>query len=319
MNDDFNNPDESPDPGDSQERNIYPTMSPIAAAFTGLVVVFVLYQIGGSILTLLIFGLDIKSANVNAMRLMTIGGQIMFILLPALIFAKLVYEDVGTIIRFKLPSFKEIIVFVVGMILITPLLQTYLYVQNFLINLLAEKYVVIERIKSNLDQLDKLVTETYSDLLRSETVFEASFIVIVVAVVPSICEEVFFRGYVQKSFEFRIKPVWAALVTAIFFALYHFNPYGLIALFALGFFFGYSAYISGSIFIPLLLHFLNNFIAVMTYFILGEEEFIQADVSDPSQIGINLFLFVFFLMLFIVYIYLVNRNYDKIKQRKELP
>jgi len=319
MNDDFNNPDESPDPGDSQERNIHPTMSPIAAAFTGLVVVFVLYQIGGSILTLLIFGLDIKSANVNAMRLMTIGGQIMFILLPALIFAKLVYEDVGTIIRFKLPSFKEIIVFVVGMILITPLLQTYLYVQNFLINLLAEKYVVIERIKSILDQLDKLVTETYSDLLRSETVFEASFIVIVVAVVPSICEEVFFRGYVQKSFEFRIKPVWAALVTAIFFALYHFNPYGLIALFALGFFFGYSAYISGSIFIPLLLHFLNNFIAVMTYFILGEEEFIQADVSDPSQIGTNVFLFVFFLLLFIVYIFLVNRNYDKIKQRKELP
>lgn len=319
MNDDFNNPDEFPDQGDSQERNIYPTMSPIAAAFTGLVVVFVLYQIGGSILTLLIFGLDIKSANVNAMRLMTIGGQIMFILLPALVFAKLVYEEVGTIIRFKLPSFKEIIVFVVGMILITPLLQTYLYVQNFLINLLAEKYVVVERIKSILDQLDKLVTETYSDLLRSETVFEASFIVIVVAVVPSICEEVFFRGYVQKSFEFRIKPVWAALVTAIFFALYHFNPYGLIALFALGFFFGYSAYISGSIFIPLLLHFLNNFIAVMTYFILGEEEFIQADVSDPSQIGTNLFLFVFFLMLFIVYIFLVNRNYDKIKQRKELP
>lgn len=319
MNDDFNNPDESPDLGDSQEEKIYSTMSPIAAAFTGLVVVFVLYQIGGSILTLLIFGLDIKSANVNAMRLMTIGGQIMFILLPALVFAKLIYEDVGTIIRFKLPSFKEIVVFIVGMILITPLLQTYLYVQNFLINLLAEKYVVVEKIKSILDQLDKLVTETYSDLLRSETVFEASFIVIVVAVVPSICEEVFFRGYVQKSFEFRIKPVWAALITAIFFALYHFNPYGLIALLALGFFFGYSAYISGSIFIPLLLHFLNNFIAVMTYFILGEEEFIQADVSDPSQIGTNLFLFVFFLLLFILYIFLVNRNYNKIKQRKELP
>ncbi len=319
MNDDFNNPEESPDLGDSQEEKIYPTMSPIAAAFTGLVVVFVLYQIGGSILTLLIFGLDIKSANVNAMRLMTIGGQIMFILLPALVFAKLIYEDVGTIIRFTLPSFKEIVVFIVGMVLITPLLQTYLYVQNFLINLLAEKYVVVEKIKSILDQLDKLVTETYSDLLRSETVFEASFIVIVVAVVPSICEEVFFRGYVQKSFEFRIKPVWAALITAIFFALYHFNPYGLVALLALGFFFGYSAYISGSIFIPLLLHFLNNFIAVMTYFILGEEEFIQADVSDPSQIGTNLFLFVFFLLLFILYIFLVNRNYNKIKQRKELP
>ena len=318
MNEDFNNSENSHEEEKPSHREIYPTMSPIAAAFTGLAVVFVLYQIGGSLLTLFIFGFDIESANMNAMRLMTIGGQIMFILLPALVFAKLIYEDVGTIIRFKLPNWKEVFVFAGGLALLTPLLQSFLYLQTYMLNQLAEHIYLVQKVKEVLDALDKLVTETYAELLKSTSVFEASFIIIVVAVIPAVCEETFFRGFVQKSFEFRIKPIWAAAVTAVFFALYHFNPYGLLALFALGFFFGYSAYKSNSIFIPLILHFLNNLIAIISYFVLGDEEIMQADVSDPSQIGFNVFLFIFFLILFISYIILVNKQYNKIESRKEM-
>ena len=316
MNDDFNTPEESPEK-EQHRSKIQPTMSPIAAAFAGLVIVFVLYQIGGSLLTLLIFGFDIESANINAMRLMTIGGQIMFILLPALVFAKLIYEDVGTIIRFKLPNWKEILVFVGGLAILTSLLQSYLYIQNYLLNQVAEHIYFVQKVKELLDTLDKLVTETYAELLRSTSIFEASFIVIVVAVIPAICEETFFRGYVQKSFEFRIKPIWAAALTAVFFALYHFNPYGLLALFALGFFFGYSAYKSNSIFIPLILHFLNNLISIVAYFIFGDDELMQPDVIDPGEIGINIFLFIFFLVVFAFYIILVNKQYHKIASRKE--
>lgn len=316
MNDDFNTPGESPEE-EHHRREIKPTMSPIAAAFTGLAIVFVLYQIGGSLLTLLIFGFDIESANINAMRLMTIGGEILFILLPALVFAKLIYEDVGTIIRFKLPNWKEILVFVGGLAILTPLLQSYLYIQNYLLNQVAGHISFIQKVKELLDALDKLVTETYAELLRSTSIFEASFVVIVVAVIPAICEETFFRGYVQKSFEFRIKPIWAAALTAVFFALYHFNPYGLLALFALGFFFGYSAYKSNSIFIPLILHFLNNLIAIVAYFIFGDAELMQPDITDTGEIGINIFLFIFFLVVFAFYLVVVNKQYHKIAGRKE--
>ena len=314
MNDDFNMPEDPSEEEESFKKIIEPTMSPLAAAFTGLAVVFVLYQIGGSILTLIIFGFDLESANINAMRLMTVGGQILFILVPALVFAKLIYEDVGTIIRFKIPNIKEVGAFVFGLILLAPLLQSYLYLQNFLINKLAENFHVVHTIKDMLDSLDKLVNETYSELLRSNSIFEASFIIVVVAVVPAICEETFFRGFVQQSFEFRIKPIWAALITAIFFALYHFNPYGMIALLILGFFFGFAAYRSNSIFIPIILHFTNNLIAIVTFFLLGEEEFIQSEVTDPNQIGFSLFLFIIFLLLFVGYIFILNKYYSKIER-----
>ncbi|MDZ7766112.1 MAG: type II CAAX endopeptidase family protein [Melioribacteraceae bacterium] len=313
MNNNFQKPEDSDEERDFNDNHLSPTMSPIAAAFIGLVFVFILYQIAGSLLTLLIFGFDLESANMNAMRLMTIAGQVLFILLPALIFAKLIYEDVGTIIRFKLPNWKEILAFVIGLALLSPLLQSYLYIQTYIIDELAKHVSIVHSIKEVLDSLDKLVTETYSELLRADSIFEGSFIIIVVAVVPAICEEVFFRGYVQKSFELSIKPVWAIILTALFFAMYHFNPYGLVALIALGIFFGFAAYKSGSIFIPMILHFLNNLLAVVMFFVLGVDEFMQVESIDPSEIGINIILFIFFLVLFLGYILVLRKQYHKLK------
>ncbi len=316
MTNNYRKPENSEENHDSPENRLQPTMSPLAAAFIGLAVVFVLYQIVGSLLTLLVFGFDIESANMNAMRLMTIAGEILFILLPALIFAKLIYEDVGTIIRFKLPGWKEILVFIVGLILLTPLIQSYMYLQTFLFEELAKNVSVFQQIKELLDTLDKLVSETYSKLLFTDSVFEGSFIIFVVAVIPAICEEVFFRGYIQKSFELSLKPVWAIVLTGLFFSLYHFNPYGLVALAGLGIYFGFAAYKSNSIFIPMVLHFLNNLFAVVLFFILGNDEFMQTEAIDPSELGINIFLFIFFLLLFGVFMFLVSKNYHKIKRSK---
>ncbi|MGA8263415.1 MAG: CPBP family intramembrane glutamate endopeptidase, partial [Ignavibacteriaceae bacterium] len=89
------------DGNDSQidySRKLNPIISPISAAFIGLFGGFFLYQIVGGVLTLLIFGLDIEKAPVNGFRLMTMAGQVLFILLPALLFSKWFYEDVTTVI-----------------------------------------------------------------------------------------------------------------------------------------------------------------------------------------------------------------------------
>ena len=111
-----------------------PRISPVKAAFLGLVGVFVLFQFGGGLLTVAIFGFDLKNVDMNAMRLLTVGGQMLFILLPALLLSKLVYEDVTRVIRFYKPQIIPVIMFSVGLIILTPLLQSYLYmilINNF--------------------------------------------------------------------------------------------------------------------------------------------------------------------------------------------
>src|SRR3989339_1111461 len=72
----------------SETKVITAKISPISAAFLGLVGGFFLYQIVGGLLTLIILGFDIENANVTSVRLMTTAGQILFILLPALLFTK---------------------------------------------------------------------------------------------------------------------------------------------------------------------------------------------------------------------------------------
>lgn len=306
-----NNPEEQIEP---PRPDYY--FNPVTAAFLGLAGIFILYQFGGAVLTLLIFGIDFEKADVNSVRLLTVGGQVLFILLPSLLLAKFVYPDITSALRVKLPSRKEIIVFVGGLVLITPLLQSFLYIQNFIFIKLAENSTLINSFRNFIDEIDKMVQSTYGSLLEANSFFEASFIIFVVAVVPALCEETFFRGFVQKSLEYKFKPAWSILLTALFFGIYHFNPYGLIALVALGVYFGFAAYMSNSIVIPMILHFINNFFAVTAFLILGDEELINSSVTPTVDISYHIISFVILLIIFSIFLLYVKRNYRSFQQTK---
>lgn len=313
-----NLPNEIPEKNNDEKPEIIPAISPTAAAVFGLIAVFILYQFGGGILTLAIFGFDLKNADINALRLMQAAGQVLFILLPALVLTKFVYEDVTKIIRFKYPSLKEILIFLLGMAILIPLLQSFLYVQNFIIQQLADAVPFINSLKNMFDELDSMVEETYMSLLTQNSPMEAVLIVFIVAVVPAVCEEIFFRGFVQSSFEYKFKPFIAGLVTAIVFGLYHFNPYGLLGLIALGVYFSYATYKSNSIFVPAVLHFVNNFFAVFAFFIFGSEDFMKSDSIDPEGIEIYITSFIILLTFFSLFIFWVNKNYHKLSLKDPL-
>lgn len=294
-----------------EEKKLFSTMPPVTAAFFALATVFIIYQFGGAILTLLIFGMDFENADINLVRLLTVGGQILLILLPALLFSKFVYIDITNVLRVKMPRVKEIINFIIGFIILSPLLQSYLYIQNFTITKIAESNTAVKYGKDLIDQLDKVLQSTYGNLLASNNVFETLFVIVVIAVVPALCEEVFFRGFVQKSFEQKYKPFRSALITAFFFGIYHFNPYGLVALIALGAYFGFAAYMSNSILIPIILHFLNNFLAVLVFLIFGNDELISSSVSPQDGILSELIGFVILLILFTWFISYIIKDYKK--------
>ncbi len=290
---------------------ISPTIHPIAAAIIGLVGALFLYQIVGGFLTIAIFGMKLENAPVNSVRLMTMAAQILFILLPALVFTKWFYEDVSTIIRFKIPDIAEIGLFSVGIIVLTPLLQYFITIQNYFIELWAKQFVFFHELKSFFDTLNSYVEKAYTGLLTAHSVFEGILIVIVVAVAPAICEEVMFRGFIQRSFEFKMKPFWAALITACFFGIYHFSPYGLIPLISLGFYFGYAAYKSDSIFVPMSLHFLNNFIAVMLFFTIGDDEIMDTTSVSSADLTSAIIMFFLLLSVFAGVIIFINKYYSK--------
>ncbi len=306
-----NNQENQQDTNSTLQNKVTPLIHPVAAAFIGLAGGFFLYQVIGGGLTVLIFGMDIEKAPVNLFRLITLANQVLFILLPALLFSRWIYKDVSAIIKLRIPNWKEILLFVVGIIILTPLLQSYLYIQNHFIEVLAKNFSFIDSIKKALDHTNEILEKIYGGLISADSLPEAILVVFVVAVTPAICEEFMFRGFIQRSFEFKLKPFWAALVTAIFFGLNHFSPYGIIPLIALGFYFGFAAYLSNSILIPVLLHFINNFAAVLIYFIIGDDELISSAPTTDVDIQTSIITFFILLIIFSGLIILIKRFYSK--------
>ena len=77
-------------------------------------------------------------------------------------------------------------------------------------------------------------------------------------------EEWLCRGMVERGLLGRgVKPVWAIVLSSLFFALIHLNPWQAIPAFLLGCLFGYVYYKTGSLKLTMLMHFTNNTFALL--------------------------------------------------------
>lgn len=92
-----------------------------------------------------------------------------------------------------------------------------------------------------------------------------------------LCRGIVLRGLLQKT-----SPVSAILVSAVFFAVLHMNPWQALPAFLLGVLFGYVYYRTGSLKLTMLMHCVNNTMAVVFSRIPDlEEAETFADVLSP--------------------------------------
>ncbi len=84
---------------------------------------------------------------------------------------------------------------------------------------------------------------------------------LLIAILPGVCEELLFRGFLMRFFEGR--QIWyPILASALLFAIFHLDPFRLLPTFLLGILLGYLTLRSGSIVNSMLSHSLNNALAL---------------------------------------------------------
>ena len=86
--------------------------------------------------------------------------------------------------------------------------------------------------------------------------FWSSFLV--VAIFAPIFEEWMCRGMVLRGLLTKMKPVWAIVISALFFAVIHANPWQALNAFMIGLLMGYVYYKTGSLILTMIMHFVNN-------------------------------------------------------------
>jgi uncharacterized protein len=90
--------------------------------------------------------------------------------------------------------------------------------------------------------------------------------VFMIAILPAIGEELIFRGILQRLFsELTGKVTWGIIISAVLFSGMHLQFQGFIPRLALGILFSYFYVWSGSLWLPILAHFINNLIAIVGY------------------------------------------------------
>ena len=98
-----------------------------------------------------------------------------------------------------------------------------------------------------------------------ESMVSGNFLVnfLCVSIFAPVFEEWLCRGMVLRGLlNHDVKPVWAIVISALFFAAIHLNPWQAVPAFLLGCLFGLVYYKTGSLKLTMLMHFTNNTLAL---------------------------------------------------------
>ena len=105
---------------------------------------------------------------------------------------------------------------------------------------------------------------------------------ICVSIFAPLFEEWLCRGIILRGLLTRMRPVSAIAVSAVFFAVLHMNPWQAVPAFMLGSVFGYVYYKTGSLKLTMLMHFVNNTMALLLSRIPSlQEADTFADIMSP--------------------------------------
>jgi len=134
---------------------------------------------------------------------------------------------------------------------------------------LTEKIPIPTHFKTWAENLEAQYKKAMLSMTHMNSFMDLAYALVAVAIIPAIIEEVYFRGTLQKIvLDLTGKPYAAIILTAIFFSAIHFSFFGFLSRMALGMVLGYIYHYSKNIWLPILLHFLNNGIAVVTLYMI---------------------------------------------------
>ena len=142
--------------------------------------------------------------------------------------------------------------------------------------------------------------------------------ILILAVLPAICEELLYRGVIFNGLR-KFGSVWAVLISALFFALAHGSAMQFFYQLILGVVLALIVLKSGSIFASSLVHFLNNAIVVIYNYIVlntgGEAEV----VFEPWLVAVSFIAAVVGgLLIWLVFYFMKERKKEDEKTQNEI-
>ncbi|NQV17733.1 MAG: CPBP family intramembrane metalloprotease [Armatimonadetes bacterium] len=209
-----------------------------------------------------------------------IRTELLIILLPTILILRISKSDIKKTLRLNQTNPLN---FILIILLAFPILV--------LVGLLMQMINIIFPIPESY-------MESFNNLIQDITIWKSLF---VIALLPGICEEVFFRGYIINVF--RKQGIWKSIIiTAVLFGIFHLDPFRMVPVTLLGIWMGYLLFKTNSILIPIFAHFANNSLALLIGRFADKMPYFEKILKDgefPFWWGIPaILIFVFLLKIF---------------------
>lgn len=232
-----------------------------------------------------------KALHISQISQLLLLSQILFLIIPVIIYILITKQSFIEVLRIKKLSFKSIGYIVVISLLSIPVMTflgeiTNLFFHNNVNDLMSQM--------KNLSLLE---------------------MVAVVALLPACCEELTMRGVVLSGF--KGMPVSrTAVLSGFMFAVLHLNPPQFLYAFALGIILAYLVNITESIFASMIVHFIFNGNSAVLSWIFLKMNLKGKDITAEPQDKI-IFSLVVYLLISIMCVYGIYTFIKKLKQHNE--
>jgi len=185
----------------------------------------------------------------------------------------------------------------------------------------ASNWLIVENAKlvfpsawaENFQKMEKASDQLYAAMLHWNQGSHLIVNLVIMALLPAISEEILFRGIFLRVFKSWTGNVhWGVILTSIFFATLHFQPYKFAPMICISVLLCYIFYLSGSLWVPILIHFFNNALVVIGDSIAASGntvELLEDDFTFPVWATV---------LSFVVTIALLKLIWDKTSNRMEL-
>lgn len=237
------------------------TQSSVFSKLLILIGLLFVFAVSGSIIWLLI-----THGNMNdtgSLKLLQLIQSIAVFILPSIVLAYLCSNNMKVFLSLDKPINWVAVLFVIlFMILIVPFIN--------LLGDLNQRLVLPDA----LSGLEKMMKSSENERAALATKFlnvhnlpALFFNIFLIAIIPTIGEELFFRGAIQGVLRQKLNVKLAIWITAVVFSAIHMQFYGFVPRMLLGAFFGYLLVWSGNLWLSIVAHFSNNVLAVIFYYL----------------------------------------------------
>ncbi|WP_158618059.1 CPBP family intramembrane glutamic endopeptidase [Chitinophaga lutea] len=139
-------------------------------------------------------------------------------------------------------------------------------------------------VSKQMRDLEELATKQTKLLLNMPDIGSMLFNLLLLALLPAIAEEVFFRGVLQRVLTPMVKNGWvAAIIAAVIFSAIHMQFLGFMPRLLLGFLMGAIYFVTGNLWLAIAGHFVNNGLQVVLVY-LYQAKVISYDATQDEHV-----------------------------------